>query len=237
MVIENTGQIQLNQPFGQWIATYAADTRFSRYLEIGTCNGRGSTCCFYHGFTKRTDTPTLQSYETDAAHAAEAAALWAGVPQIQIRHGRVLPDAQCPMYREVHQMFPRINEEWHVADIRNFWSCRHVPMEEPEVVLLDGAEYLTQFEFDRVFKEYPSVRVYLLDDTTTAKTPRINSYLLNHPDWVRVAHSDTDRHGWAIYERRQTEESPQSQSQPSPDETHADCDDTQTSHHDESSSQ
>jgi hypothetical protein len=201
MHVENTGQIRLAQPFGQWIATYAADTRFSRYLEVGTWNGRGSTCCFYDGFTHRTDSPTLQSYEINAERAAEAAGLWAGVPQIHVLRARVLPDTQCPLYQEVLARFPHLNGAWHAEDVTNFWSCPYSPPQDPDVVLLDGAEYLTQFEFERVFKECPSVRVYLLDDTQSAKTPQINSYLLGHPDWTRVAHSDTERNGWAVFER------------------------------------
>ncbi len=200
-IVENTGQIQLAQPFGRWISKYAADTRFSLYLEIGTCNGRGSTCCFYDGFSARRDTPTLQSYEINKEAATEAASLWKSIPQIQVIHGRVLPDNQCPMYREVIQTFPEFTESWHVEDVRNFWSCPYSPIQDPEVVLLDGAEYLTQFEFDRVFKNCPSVRVYMLDDTRTSKTPLINKYLLEQPDWIRVAYSDTERNGWAIFER------------------------------------
>jgi hypothetical protein len=78
------------------------------------------------------------------------------------------------------------------------------------VVLLDGAEYLTWYEFDRVFKDMASVQVFLLDDTKTDKTPAIAAYLSAHPDWVRTAGSDTERSGWASFERRprevQTEE-------------------------------
>lgn len=203
-MIENTGQIQLTQPFGEYIARVAADTRFQRYLEIGTWNGRGSTCCFYEGFTRRTDAPTLQSYEIHAERAKEAQELWADVPAIRVIRGRVLQDNQCPVYREVLKSFPEVVESWHVEDVRNFWACPYVPIENPEVVLLDGAEYLTQFEFDRVFKDCPSVRMYLLDDTCAAKTARINRYLLDHSEWTRVAYSDTERNGWAVFERVNT---------------------------------
>jgi hypothetical protein len=232
----NTGQIKLSQPFGQWIATYAADVRFRRYLEIGTWNGRGSTYCFAQGFSTRTDTPSLQSYESDASRVAEARQVWASDPRIRIVHGRVLSNNQCPMYREVLKTFPEVVESWHTEDIRNFWSCPHIPIDNPEVVLLDGAEYLTQFEFDRVFRDCPSVRVYLLDDTCAAKTARISEYLRTHPGWTRVAYSDTERNGWAVFERRQTEESPDSPTCPSVAQTHEHCDDTQTTPHDESSS-
>lgn len=214
--IENTGQIQLSQPFGQWIAKYAADPRFTRYLEIGTWNGRGSTCCLYDGFIKRSDSPSLQSYEIHGVRAAEARALWTNAESIQVIHGRVLPDSQCPTYREVKTRFPALTEDWHSEDIRNFWSCPYVAPNDPEVVLLDGAEYLTQFEFERVFRDMPGIRVFLLDDTHTAKTPLIYSYLLEHPEWRRVAYSDVERHGWAVFERitsssEQTPETPADQ--------------------------
>jgi hypothetical protein len=210
--VENTGQIQLTQPFGEWIAKYAADSRFTRYLEIGTWNGRGSTCCLYDGFAKRSDSPTLQSYEIHPARAAEARDLWKNASSIQVIHGRVLPDSQCPVYEEVRSRFPTLTESWHMEDVRNFWSCPYVAPIDPEVVLLDGAEYLTQFEFERVFQDMSSVRVFLLDDTHTAKTPLINSYLLEHPHWTRVAYSDTERNGWAVFERitASSEQTPES---------------------------
>jgi len=216
--VENTGQIQLSQPFGQWIAKYAADPRFTRYLEIGTWNGRGSTCCFYNGFIKRSDSPSLQSYEIHGVRAAEAHALWTNAASIQVIHGRVLPDSQCPTYREVQTRFPTLAESWHTEDVRNFWSCPYVAPNDPEVVLLDGAEYLTQFEFERVFRDMPGIRVFLLDDTHTAKTPLIYSYLLEHPEWRRVAYSDVERNGWAVFERvtvssEQTPETPVDQEQ------------------------
>jgi hypothetical protein len=235
-MIENTGQIKLSQPFGRWISTIAADTRFQRYLEIGTWNGRGSTCCIYDGFSRRSDTPMLQSYEIHAERANEARALWKSVPSVQILHGRVLQDHQCPVYREVTKMFPEVVESWHSEDVRNFFQCPYVPPNDPEVVLLDGAEYLTQFEFDRVFSKMPSVRVYMLDDTCAAKTYQINAYLRARPEWTRIAYSDTERNGWAVFERCQTEESPDSPACLNEAPTHAHCDDSQTTHHDESSS-
>lgn len=46
--------------------------------------------------------------------------------------------------------------------------------------------------------------MYLLDDTCAEKTKRISAYLLNHPEWTRVAYSDTERNGWAVFERVQS---------------------------------
>lgn len=197
----NTGQIQLVQPFGQWISKYAEDTRFQRYLEIGTWNGRGSTCCFYDGFTKRSDNPTLQSYETSSNRVEEAQSLWKQVPNINIIHGRILKDNECPVFYEVKKMFPQINETWHTEDIQNFWKCSYVPINNPEVVLLDGAEYLTYFEFQQL-KDNTSIQVFLLDDICTEKCSWIYQYLLRQPNWKYISGSLTDRNGWSIFERQ-----------------------------------
>ena len=198
--IENTGQIQLTQPFGQWISKYAADQRVTRYTEIGTWNGRGSTCCFYDGFLRR-DTPArLQSYETSESRAKEAASLWSRVPKIQVVRGRVLEDSECPPFSIVKSVHPNLSVQWHAEDIHNFWACPHVPMNDPEVVLLDGAESVTYFEVEKM-KKMTGIRVFLLDDALIDKCRAISSYLLQHPEWTRVAYSDTERNGWAVFER------------------------------------
>lgn len=197
--IENTGQIKLTQDFGRWISQYASDERFSRYVEIGTWNGRGSTCCFYDGFVKRSSPHTLQSYEISKARVQEAIQIWKHVPEIQILHGRVLRDDECPLYERVKEVFPNLSLDWHTEDIQNFWSCSYVPMNAPEVVLLDGAEYLTWFEFEAM-KNTESIRVFLLDDTNTDKCPHVFGYLQSHPDWTLVAKGE-DRNGWAVFEK------------------------------------
>lgn len=197
--IENTGQVRLTQELGQWISRYAADERFSRYLEIGTWNGRGSTCCFYDGFTKRTSPYSLQSYEISSERFQEAHALWKAVPSIQILHGRVLQDHECPTIETVRSMFPRMTSAWHAEDIMNFWSTRYIPPNSPEVVLLDGAEYLTYFEFESM-KSMDSIRVFLLDDTRVDKCRSVCAYLEAHPAWRCVA-KGSDRNGWAVFER------------------------------------
>ena len=198
--VENTGQIKLNQDLGQWIAKYGADERFSRYLEIGTWNGRGSTCCFYEGFTRRTTPYTLQSYEICDELIKEATEVWKAVPSIQILRGRILEDIECPIFSVVKAIHPNLNQEWHNTDIRRFWSCPYIPMNDPEVVLLDGAEYLTYFEFQKM-KNMPGIRVFMLDDASIDKCRDIQAYLLAQPDWKRVAYSQTQRNGWAVFER------------------------------------
>lgn len=199
MFVENTGQVKLAHPFGQWISKYSADQRFTRYLEVGTWNGCGSTCCFYDGFLRRTDNPVLQSYEIFKARADDAKNIWAPVSSIQIIHGRALKDHECPTYDAVQKVHPVINPQWHSEDIHNFWSCPYVAPNDPEVVLLDGAEYLTYFEFEK-FRHMDSIRVFILDDTRSAKNPHAYRVLSESPEWELVVEG-SDRNGWALFEK------------------------------------
>lgn len=195
----NTGQVKLEHELGRYIATYASDERFHNYLEIGTWNGRGSTYCFHYGFKRRSSPYSMQSYETSLARVKEARDVWKDVPSIEIIHGRVLESHECPTYEDLLRLFPRMNESWHAEDIMNFHSCIYVAANAPEVVLLDGAEYLTYFEFQKL-KTMPSIRVFLLDDTNADKCRQIKRELERDTLWGLVA-SGNDRNGWAVFER------------------------------------
>jgi hypothetical protein len=197
MRVENTGQVKVDSEFGRWISKYAADPRFTRYVEIGTWNGRGSTCCFYDGFLKRSSSVKLQSYEIAPDRVEYAKQVWDFYDPIEVIHGRILEE--CPSLEEVLRVHPNINPEWHSDDVKNFATCPYVAMNDPQVILLDGAEYLTWFEFERMINT-TAASVYLLDDTQTAKCPKILQFFAEHPEWKRVAGSDTDRNGWAIFE-------------------------------------
>ncbi len=103
-------------------------------------------------------------------------------------------------------MFPALTEPWHAEDVLNFTKAPYVPAGDPEVVLLDGAEYLTYFEFKNVVQDCPSVRVILLDDSNRAraeKTWRIREHLLQDPSWKHVAGSQVDRNGWDVFEKNE----------------------------------
>jgi hypothetical protein len=141
----------------------------------------------------------LQSYEIFNQRASEAKTLWSRIPSIQIIHGRMLEDHECPTYEAVQRVHSGINTDWHSEDVRNFWSCSYVAPNDPEVVLLDGAEYLTYFEFEKL-RHMTSIQVFMLDDTGSAKNPHAYKVLSESPEWKLVA-SGSDRNGWAVFEK------------------------------------
>jgi hypothetical protein len=199
MSVKNTGEIRITDSFGPWIAKYAADTRYSRYLEIGTWDGRGSTCCFHEGFKGRSDSFTLQSYEVVKERADSAKQNWNFYPQIQVINGRVLKDNECPLYTEVVKVHSAVNETWHQNDVIHFWKCPYVEPNDPEVILLDGGEYFTYFEFKKLIKT-TRASVYLMDDTNSQKCSKIVEWFELSPEWSCVA-SGNHRNGWAVYSK------------------------------------
>ena len=161
---------------------------------------RGSTVCFAAGFQGRRDSPILQSLEIQPARIQEAAELWKFTPSIRIMHGRILPDEKTPTFEVVSAIHTDIHRDWHHEDLNHFKNSPYISMSEfnPEVVLLDGGEYITYFEYLEV---KGTARVLMLDDTAVAKCKRIVEELNADPAWSCVAGSFTERNGWHVFER------------------------------------
>lgn len=192
----NMGQIQARHPFGQWIETYAKNIAFQRYLEIGSWNGKGSTICMALGLLNRNDGALLHSLEINQERFVESSTFWAHNPRIRMHHARILQS--LPNVRSIHS---NIVDQWQKEDEDHFQSASYFDPAEfaPEVVLLDGGEYMTYFEY-QVLKPY--ARVFILDDTLVEKCKRIVEELSADPAWKLVA-SGSDRNGWAIFQTRQ----------------------------------
>jgi hypothetical protein len=196
----NSGQVKLNQSLGIWVQKYAEDIRFSRYLEIGTWNGGGSTVCFGAGFSNRVDNPKLISLETNVTQVTKAKTLWKELPHVEILHARILDGSNIPTFEMIGTVHANVEYQWHKDDIDNFKSATYfdVTTFNPEVVMLDGGEYMTYFEY---LKLKDSVKVFLLDDTAVAKCKKIVEELSSDPLWRLIAGDQYERNGWHIFEK------------------------------------
>lgn len=213
--IDNDGQVRRTNPFGQMLTKYAADPRFTHYLEIGTWEGNGSTCCFYDGFCERTTPAHLKSLEIHKERFANASRRWKLVDSIEIVYGRMMETNECPVYYEASKRFKDINIDWYTEDVRNFWSAPYVPIETVDVVCLDGSEYITDYEFSKLVKR-DDVQVFCLNCISTNKCARAHKTLLESPEWTLIA-SGLDQGGWAVFERI-TSSSEQTPATPAPQE-------------------
>lgn len=198
--IDNSGQIKLDSKFGSLISRYASDPRYKNYLEIGTFNGRGSTFCFYDGFKKRTDSDfMLQTYEVNKDRFDEASHTWKFYPNIDVINGIIMKIEEYPNINDIMNIYPGMNMYWYTDDIRSMTSVPVVRYLNPDVILLDGSEYLTHFEGLRLLKD-TEASVFILDDTNL-KCKALFNFFLNDPDWRCVDFSHEDRNGWGIFEK------------------------------------
>jgi hypothetical protein len=199
--IVNDGQIKYNSEMGEMIEKYSQDSRFSRYLEIGTWNGGGSTYCFAKGFESRVEPFQFASLEINETMYNEAKSKYSSVSYVNIFRARIIKDNELPPINELLEMFDNVNIEWLRDDMNSFFKTSYFDIESfnPEVVLLDGSEYLTYFEFKKL---YNSTKVFILDDINTEKCKKIVEELKNDSKWREVRIDTTQRNGWAVYEKR-----------------------------------
>lgn len=200
----NDGQIKLRSPFGNSISNIATTEEYTRYLEIGTWNGGGSTVCFVDGFLKRKDTNkvTLLSLEIDKDRSISSRNRWKNLNHIvNIQHSHILD--KIPTIDEMRDIFGEdINRDWLKADLDNLSLASYINVIEfnPQVVLLDGSEYLTYFEYKQLLS-CPALDIIMMDDINVAKCKRIVSELDDNPDWRVIIKNTTLRNGYAIYKR------------------------------------
>jgi len=204
--VENDGQIQYDSLMGKVIASYAQDIRFKDYLEIGTWNGGGSTYCFGKGFETRNEPFSFLTLEINKERYEEAKEKYKHIKYIEIERGTILDPKDFlvnnNLIEKFNSIFKSINIEWLIDDLNSMFSgAKYIEFVDfiPEVVLLDGSEYLTYFEF---IKLYNSTKVFILDDINTEKCKKIVIELDNNPNWIQKYKVVDERNGWAVYEKK-----------------------------------
>jgi len=198
----NDGQIKYNDSMGQVIAEYAKDTRFKNYLEIGTWNGGGSTYCFAKGFEHRDPSSFyFVSLEINKELYAIAKEKYKNVKYIYIENASILKwEDVSKDINNLLELFENINNEWLKDDISSLSKAKYMDFVEckPEVVLLDGSEYLTYYEFKKL---EPTTKVFILDDINTEKCKKIVETLEHNSSWKMKYMERNQRNGWAVFEK------------------------------------
>jgi len=206
-LLSNDGQIKYDSAIGQVIAQYAQDTRFKTYLEIGTWNGGGSTYCFAKGFGHRVEQFYFLTLEVDEEKYNEAKEKYKNISYINLERGTILTPEEIGLdsfektVSYFQKFFSNLQVKWLVSDIQNIFSgSKLISLVDfiPEVVLLDGSEYLTYFEF---LKLQDKTKVFILDDTNTEKCMKIVEELDASSEWIMKHKVTTERNGWAVYEK------------------------------------
>jgi len=193
------GQINLDSEFGKIIHEYSCSKEYKSYMEIGTWNGQGSTRCFIDGLLTRDDDYSFITLEACPDFYSEASSFNRDVlsDKIQILHGRIVDDEDLTITDLTLQ-----EQSWLVGDKNNYKTCINIWDSIPhsyDVVLLDGGEFSTLAEFNKL---KGGASVLLLDDTKCMKNRSVLQELNLDNDWELVMSSD-DRHGFAVYRRKE----------------------------------
>jgi hypothetical protein len=196
------GQI-CNDTFSRDIETYASDTRFNTFLEIGTWNGLGSTKAFSNGFKNRIDNYIFYSLECNKDKWTDAVKLYKYNEKMHLLNEVIWNEEPEDFYK----IFPEcksveIYKHWNEVDIINMKNCNLFLNREnlPEifdVILLDGGEFTTYYEFQLLKNR---CKILMLDDTNTSKCKLIVKEITSDPSWRIIKKIDL-RNGYLIAEK------------------------------------
>jgi hypothetical protein len=195
------GQINMNTPFGIELSNIARDETNKVFLEVGTWNGLGSTACIYNGLKERTDDWAFYSLETNKEKIDFAKKHYEN-SRISF-HNETLLKTIPTYYDIVKELGNDVVQKWYDIDVENLKNCKYFfedkQIEHFDMVLLDGGEYHTYFEFLEIKDR---TKIICLDDVNAVKCKRIYNELSTSPDWKLYKEDMHERNGWAIFNRK-----------------------------------
>ena len=149
------GQISRG-PFAQNIREFSKNKNNKTFLEIGTWNGLGSTKQFIDELLLRDDDYVFYSLECNTDKSKFARELYEGYKNIHILN-EVLYNNDIENFDEIMTECNNNDtfKHWHEVDTTNMKRCdvflerKDIP-ESFDVVLLDGGEFTTYFDFQLI---------------------------------------------------------------------------------------
>ena len=195
------GQI-CNDSFSLKIREVSGDLSNISFLEIGTWNGMGSTKQFADVLKTRDDNYIFYSLECNNDKCNDARKLYASQQKIIILNEVLYKDSPDNFY----EIFPQCKsnemyKEWHRVDVENMKKC-NLFLERKDlpnifdVVLLDGGEFTTYFEYQIIKNR---CKYLLLDDINVAKCTKIVEEIKSQPEkWKIIEENKTTRNGFLV---------------------------------------
>ena len=207
---KNWGEVAQESEMGRCLCALGGAAVFSRYVEIGSAAGKGSTRQLMDGILPRGDDSVLWSVECDPIMHDIAKSNWRGSGadgRLRFTHGSIVraDEIMTPEEAKTHPLYHRAE----VSDfVRRTWqkhydaiaAAPNVADELPQsidVLLLDGGEFSSYAEFAKL---HARSRVIVLDDSHHAlKNYLVREALLSDPDWLMVLERPDDRNGWCVF--------------------------------------
>jgi len=198
----NRGQIS-NDKFSDEITKYAANKKYKTFLEIGTWNGLGSTRAFSNGFDYRNDDYIFYSLECNKEKSSDAGKLYMNNNKIHILNEVIWNEEPGDFYKIFPQCLSnQMYNHWNEVDLVNMKKC-NLFLNRPnlpamfDVILLDGGEFTTYYEFQLLKNR---CRILMLDDTNVDKCKLIVEEIESDPSW-KILVKENIRNGILIAEK------------------------------------
>lgn len=196
------GQI-CNDSFSTEITNYASNLNYKSFLEIGTWNGLGSTMAFSTGFKNREDDYIFYSLECNKDKCIDAAKLYTNNDKIHILNEVIWNEQPNDFYKIFPQCLSNnMYKHWNEIDIINMKNC-NLFLDRPnlpeifDVILLDGGEFTTYYDF-QILKT--RCKILMLDDINVNKCKLIVEEIKSDKSW-KIIKSDNARNGYLIAEK------------------------------------
>jgi hypothetical protein len=201
-----SGQIIPGSPFGDALVRLGSDSRYKKFIETGTWNGRGSTLCFAKGIHSRTDKDgvSLVSIESNRQMYGEALKVWANYPFVSIQYGHIAQSMMTQKEIVEHPLFRSISGHYYIhygSELEGFRNTPFLKFEgDVDVALIDGGEFTGHGDYIAIMKMNP--KVICLDDTSVIKTSGVLKELIETGTW-NILSQGRDRNGWCILTRKE----------------------------------
>ena len=194
------GQITIDSGLGKWLSLLTVGDDVQTVVEVGAWHGGGSTAILAKSARQRSLSGfRVWSLEANHDRAAEAAALHAENPHIEVVWGVIVDIDQLDSYE-----LSEDEQEWFDQDVDWIGTAPNVLDRLPraiDLLLLDGGEFSTYSEFQTL--ESRLVTWLLLDDTHTRKCERIYRELVeDRPEDFELIWKSSERNGTAVFRRR-----------------------------------
>lgn len=210
-MFETTGQINRGSLLGEQIYKLAKLTDVKTIVEIGTWNGLGTTTCIYDGIIQGGKKDFLViSLECNLMRHKEAKQNLLPLRNFNLVHGTIvkLEEILPLMVKEQNDLnkLPWLNEE--SAHLKTTPFVLDMIPEKIDLLVLDGGEFSSSFEFDKLHKR---THYIVLDDTADdlewignhiLKNSIVRKHILSHPEEFKIIDDKPkDRNGFLICER------------------------------------
>jgi len=203
------GQITTKSEEGQKIIELLkekSEKEIKTIVEIGTWNGLGSTVCILDGIKGKQVTFWSLECNKDKIEAAREYLHSRIDNRVKLVWGSIIEQEDELHNEEYMDNFPILAENgnekrWFIDDLmncRNGAKILHRLPEKIDFLLLDGGEYTTLYEFNKLFSRCSAY--IALDDVNADKCREVRRILKGNAEWQEICYIE-NRNGFSIFKK------------------------------------